>query len=196
MSRLRCGPRKDGIAQNPHVRSHPSAIFTYAHGWSPRVDRLRSRQVEQVEARNFCRAHRQRLSPQLYRHAEPGYLVNLGQRLGELGPVTLGHASRDDEAGTLFATLGECEHRVDRLAARLLDESTRIDDDEVSRSWVVGGDETVCEQGSDDLVGVDVVLRTAQRFDIEPLGHARNPTVASRRDRRNGAQLKLRRSPP
>ena len=32
MSRLRCGPRNDGIAQNPHDRSHPSAIFTYAHG--------------------------------------------------------------------------------------------------------------------------------------------------------------------
>ena len=31
-SRLRCGPRNDGIAQNPHVRSQPSAIFTYAHG--------------------------------------------------------------------------------------------------------------------------------------------------------------------
>ena len=31
-SRLRCGPRNDGIAQNPQVRSQPSAIFTYAHG--------------------------------------------------------------------------------------------------------------------------------------------------------------------
>ena len=31
---LRCGPRKVGIAQNPQDRSHPSAIFTYAHGLS------------------------------------------------------------------------------------------------------------------------------------------------------------------
>ena len=30
MSRLRCGPRKLGIAQNPHDRSHPSAIFAGA----------------------------------------------------------------------------------------------------------------------------------------------------------------------
>ena len=31
-SRLRCGPRNEGMAQNPQVRSQPSAIFTYAHG--------------------------------------------------------------------------------------------------------------------------------------------------------------------
>ena len=31
-SRLRWGPRNEGIAQNPHDRSQPSAIFTYAHG--------------------------------------------------------------------------------------------------------------------------------------------------------------------
>ena len=31
---LRWGPRKVGIAQNPQDRSHPSAIFTYAHGLS------------------------------------------------------------------------------------------------------------------------------------------------------------------
>ena len=31
-SRLRCGPRNDGIAQKPQLRSQPSAIFTYAHG--------------------------------------------------------------------------------------------------------------------------------------------------------------------
>ena len=27
-SRLRCGPRNDGMAQKPQLRSHPSAIFT------------------------------------------------------------------------------------------------------------------------------------------------------------------------
>ena len=40
MSRERCGPRKLGMAQNPHERSHPSAIFTYAHG---EVERGRGR---------------------------------------------------------------------------------------------------------------------------------------------------------
>ena len=39
-SRLRCGPRNVGMAQNPHERSQPSAIFTYAHG---AVDRGRGR---------------------------------------------------------------------------------------------------------------------------------------------------------
>ena len=43
--RLRCGPRNDGMAQNPHERSQPSAILTYAHG----AGRLRPGQVEQVE---------------------------------------------------------------------------------------------------------------------------------------------------
>ena len=33
-SRLRWGPRKEGMAQKPHALSHPSAIFTYAHGRS------------------------------------------------------------------------------------------------------------------------------------------------------------------
>ena len=35
IDRLRCGPRNDGMAQNPHVRSQPSAILTYAHGPRP-----------------------------------------------------------------------------------------------------------------------------------------------------------------
>ena len=32
IKRERCLPRKDGIAQNPHLRSQPSATFTYAQG--------------------------------------------------------------------------------------------------------------------------------------------------------------------
>ena len=175
-SRLRCGPRNDGIAQNPHERSQPSAIFTYAHG----LRRLRSGQVEQIEQRHGRRGQRQRPlrgrraernRHGARRHAEAGDLVDLGQRLGQLVAVALGHAAGDDQPGAGLALVVEREDRVDRLLARLLDERARVDDDEVGRRRVVGRRHPVGQQRADQLVAVDLVLGAAQGLDVEPLPH-------------------------
>ncbi len=51
------------------------------------------------------------------------------------------------------------------------DERARVDDDEVGVARLGRRCEPVGEQGCDDLVGVDSVLRAAERLDVEPLRH-------------------------
>ena len=112
-----------------------------------------------------------RLAAERDRHAEPGDLVDLGERLGELGSVPFGHAAGDDEARTVAALPVEGEDRVDALAPRVFDERTRVDDDQVGRARVVGRLHPVGEQRADQFVGVDLVLGTAERLDVEALRH-------------------------
>ena len=144
----------------------------------PRRGGRRAGQVEQVQRRRLDRLHRdQRESTPApsasarQRHAEPGDLVDLGQRGGQLGAVALGHAAGDDEPGAVATQLGEGEHGVDRLLPGRLDEGARVDDDEVGGAGVVSGLHPVGEQRADQLVRVDLVLRAAQRLDVEALGH-------------------------
>ena len=75
--------------------------------------------------------------------------------------------------------VGERERDVDRLLAGRLDERAGVDDDEVGVLGGRRGREPVGEQGGDDLVGVDGVLRAAERLDVEALGH--RSTTAYRR---------------
>ena len=70
-----------------------------------------------------------------------------------------------------MASLVQSQDGVDRLLAGCLDERTRVDDDEVSRLGVVSGAQAIGEQGADELVGVDLVLRATKRLDVEALGH-------------------------
>ena len=63
------------------------------------------------------------------------------------------------------------ERDVDGLLARGLDERARVDHDEIGVAGRGRGLEPVREQGGDDLVGVDRVLRAAERLDVEALGH-------------------------
>ncbi len=56
------------------------------------------------------------------RHAEPGDLVDLGKRRGQLVAVTLGHAPGHDEAGPVLALIFERQDGVDRLLAGFVDE--------------------------------------------------------------------------
>ena len=46
MGRETCGPRNDGMAQNPQALSQPSATFTYAHGRSARGRGRLSRSID------------------------------------------------------------------------------------------------------------------------------------------------------
>ena len=103
------------------------------------------------------------------RLAEAGDLVDLGKFGGEFVAVALGHASGDHEARAVHAEFVEREDRVDRLTAGLVDERAGVDDHEVGEGRVVGRLHAVGEQRTDQLVGVDIVLRAAQRLDVEPL---------------------------
>ena len=107
----------------------------------------------------------------LQRDAEPGDPVDLRQGGGELVAVALGHAPGDDEAAAGPAPPVEGEDRVDRLLPGGLDEGARVDDDEVGRLGVVGRTHPVGDQRADELVGVDLVLGTAKRLDVEAPGH-------------------------
>ena len=169
-------PRNDGIAQNAHARSQPSAIFTYAHG----AVGAGPRQLEQV-----AHAGRLALEHDLGERAlarEPDDGVGLGQRGRELVAVALGHAAGDDELGAGPLDVGERERDVDRLLARGFDERARVDDDEVGVARRRRRREPVGEQGRDDLVGVDGVLRAAERLDVEPLRHGPIIVVRPRTD--------------
>ena len=146
----------------------------------PRDRRLRPGQVEQVERRDRRGADRDELAvarrPDLAAGGaratpNPATLVDLGQGGGQLVAVALGHAPGDDEAAAVVPPLVEGEDGVDRLLAGCLDERTRVDDDEVSRLGVVSRAQAVGEQGADELVGVDLVLRATKRLDVEALGH-------------------------
>ena len=130
--------------------------------------RRRAGQLEQVaHARGLAAAHHDVDQRALLGESDDG--VGLRQRGRELLAVALGHAPRDDHAGAGLAAVGERERDVDRLLACGLDEGARVHDDEVGLGGRCGRGQAVGEQRGDDLVGVDRVLRTAERFDVKPL---------------------------
>jgi hypothetical protein len=153
----------------------------------PRHRRLRTGQVEQVEFGQRRARHGDQLATRcgtmrhlgavtlgrrhVERLAETGDLVDLRKRRCQFLAVPFGHAAGDDEAGTVAALPVECEDRVDRLASRVVDECAGVHDDQVGKGSVVGGLHAVREERADQLVGIDVVLRAAERLDVEPLGH-------------------------
>ena len=63
----------------------------------------------------------------------------------------------------------ERQDGVDRLLARRLDERARVHHDQVGVVGAEGGREPVGQQGCDDLVGVDCVLRAAESLNVETL---------------------------
>ncbi len=143
----------------------------------PRAGALRPGQVEQVEGRDLRRAHRDRSrratagEAERDRHAESGDLIHLGQRVGQLLAVALGHATGDNQAGTALALIFEGQDGVDRLLAGLVDERAGVDDHQVGLRRVVGGLHAIGQQRADQLVAVDLVLRAPQGLDVEALPH-------------------------
>jgi hypothetical protein len=76
--------------------------------------------------------------------------------------VALGHAPGDDQLGAILARVAEGKDGVDRFLARRFDEGAGVDDDDVG---LIGGArrrEPVGQQRSDQLVGIDLVLRAAE----------------------------------
>ena len=79
--------------------------------------------------------------------------------------MTFGHAAGDDQLGALATLVAQGQDRVDRLLTGLVDEGTRVDDDDVGlvrrvdRCHAVGGEAT------HELVGIDLVLRAAERLE-------------------------------
>jgi len=144
----------------------------------PRRRRRRTGEVEEIQRRGLDRLHGDQPASWRRGHRgqqplpEPRDAIDLGQRRRQLGAIALGHAAGDHEPGAVATALGEGEHRVDRLLAGRLDERTRVDDDEIGGPGVVGGDHPVGQQRANELVRIDLVLRTAQRLDVEALGHA------------------------
>ena len=133
----------------------------------------RAGQLEQIHRRQVGGGHRDQrpVAGRLVEaDPEPGDLVDLGEGGGQLVAVALGHAAGDDESGAGPALLAEGEHGVDRLAAGGVDEGARVDDDQVGGARLGRGDHPVVDERADELVGVDLVLGTAQRLDVEA-GH-------------------------
>ncbi len=201
IERETCGPRNDGLAQNPHRLSHPSATFTYAHGRS----RPWPRQVQQVEAGNGSPTRDEPCpggpvgSCTECGHAgipEPGDGIGLRQGIGQFVAVPLGHAPGDHEPRPFGAPFIEGQDRCDRLLARLLDERTGVHHHQVGIVGRVGSDESVGGHRSGQLVGIDLVLGAAEGLDPEGAGHGRaSLRVSRRRDASTGRVSRHGRAP-
>ncbi|GAA2790579.1 hypothetical protein GCM10020219_072450 [Nonomuraea dietziae] len=83
--------------------------------------------------------------------------AGLGQRLGQLVAIALGHAARGDHLG---ARVRRGQQRVDGVLLRRVDEAAGVDDDDV---WVVVTQlPTGSVESRGELLGVDLVARAAQ----------------------------------
>ncbi len=191
--RDRCLPRNDGMAQKPQLRSHPSATFTYDHGAAVAG---RGRFNRSKDGNRCRRRHRPRLAdratpgwpgtggPTVRRSAGSGptgqgrperrHQIHLGQGLGQLVAVALGHAAGHHQPGAVPAGVGQGQDGVHRLLAGRLDEGARVDHHQVGLLGGAGRLVAVGHQRPDQLVGVHLVLRAAQRLDPVPLGHQDN----------------------
>ena len=159
--RDRCLPRKLGIAQKPHAVAALGDLHV-----RPRRGRLGAREEQQV--------HRRRgFAPERHRHrvGEPRNRVDFRNRVAHLIAVALGQAPRHDETRPVFACIGQGENRVDRLLARRLDERTRVDDHDVGVGRCACRYEPVGQERTDQLLGINLVLRAAQRLYPEAVRH-------------------------
>ena len=136
---------------------------------------FRTRKVQQVELWNVA-GDSDGLATQLQRHTKTGNLIGFGKRFGEFAAVALGHATRDDETRGSLAGVIECEHRVDAFFAGIFDECTRVHNNDIGLGSVIGGDKTIGHERACNFVGIDLVLRTTQSFDVVALNHRPEPT--------------------
>ena len=113
-----------------------------------------------------------RLAPERDRHTEPGDLVDLGQRLGQLVAVPLGHAAGDDEPRAVAALSVEGEDRVDRLLARASSMNAHVLT--TTRSAAPGSSVASIPSASNVPISLSEstwFFGTAERLDVEALRH-------------------------
>ena len=158
------------MAQNAQARSQPSAIFTYAHGTvgAARGSSSRSRTPPGLAPGGAADAtpklRRARPHRRTRRRRRPRAARRRARRRSArpCSPVTTSLAPRP------CGTSAERQDGVDRLLARRLDERARVHHDDVG---VVGARDRrsrpSATRDADDLVGVDGVLRAAERLDVE-----------------------------
>ncbi len=91
--------------------------------------------------------------------------VRLWQRLGELAPIAFGQAADGDHGpgGAITLQLRRLEECVDRVLLRGLHEPAGVHDDELGGLGLVDEQEATHVEPGGELLGVDVVARTAQR---------------------------------
>src|SRR5688572_16398229 len=95
--------------------------------------------------------------------------VDLGQRFQQFGLVPLDHTADGDERTAVPFLLQppRIDDRVDRLLLRGVDESARVDDDDVRFAKVVGRGPAMREQLGDVPLRVDRVLVAAESDESE-----------------------------
>ncbi len=96
---------------------------------------------------------------------EAQHRLGLGQAVGQLPAVPLGHAAGGDHLG---AGVGGGEQRLDRVLLGLLDETAGVDDDHVGALAVGGHLPAVGVQAGGQLLGVDLVAGAAQGQQGDP----------------------------
>ena len=133
----------------------------------PWAGRRRAGQIEQIEVRSStgraqADGHR-RGSGDV--DAERCNLIDLGKRVRDLVAVAFGHAAGDDQLGALTTLVAQAQDRVDRLLAGLVDEGARVDDDDVGLVGRIDRRQAVGSETTLELVGVDLVLRAAERLE-------------------------------
>jgi hypothetical protein len=90
---------------------------------------------------------------------EAQHRLRLGEAVGQLAPVPLGHAPGRDHLG---AGVGRGEQRLDRVVLGLLHETAGVDEDHVGALAVGGHLPAVAVQPRGQLLRVDLVARAAQ----------------------------------
>ena len=162
--RDRCLPRNDGMAQNAHARSQPSATFTYAHGavGAGRGSSSRSRTPTGLRRGDDITTSAIAPSP-----ANPTTASASGNAAASSSPYRSAmHPVTTSLAPARFVSASASATSIDSWRAASMNAHVFTTTRSASDASEVG-DETVGEQGGDDLVGVDGVLRAAERLDVE-----------------------------
>jgi hypothetical protein len=109
-------------------------------------------------------------------------VIDLRDLPGKLGAVHLRQAAGDHEPLVRPFVRRQLQHGVDRLLLGSIDEAAGIDDQEVGGGGTVGGDVPAGAQQRLERLGIDDVLRAAERHEVvrRPAGRAR-PGVGHRR---------------
>jgi hypothetical protein len=83
--------------------------------------------------------------------------------------VPFGHTTGHDQTRGFLTLSIKGQNRVNRFPPRLINKSTCIDNNKVSVTRRIGGEHAIGKQGTDQFVGVNLILGTTKRFNVEVL---------------------------